>query len=239
MCYFATARVDRIEVDPRIANHYYAYVTDYIGFTHPVPYHEGSVFYEAKLRKDDGSLNKGQIGWAIRHLSDLEFQTILTFGMGNEEILNDTALEGLVRESMSTYGERPIIEQVVLRPYRDRVFSKLVRSAYGNRCAVTGLQLVNGGGRTEVEAAHIRAVEDHGPDSIRNGIALSRTVHWMFDRGFISLEDDGTLLTVPDLIPRQLAPLLPRSGEIFLPDNQQARPHPTFLRFHRENRFKG
>ncbi len=59
---------------------------------------------------------------------------------------------------------------------------------------MTGLKIINGGGRTEVQAAHIRPVPDRGPDSVRNGLALSGTVHWMFDRGLISIDDDYSLI---------------------------------------------
>jgi hypothetical protein len=37
------------------------------------------------------------------------------------------------------------------------------------------LQIINGGGRTEVQAAHIRPVAAGGSDSVRNGLALSGT----------------------------------------------------------------
>ena len=43
----------------------------------------------------------------------------------------------------------------------------------------------NGGGRAEAQAAHIQPVAENGPDSLRNGVALSSTFHWMFDRGLI------------------------------------------------------
>ena len=46
------------------------------------------------------------------------------------------------------------------------------------RCAVSGLRLIKGGRRPEVLAAHI--MPDNGPDTVRNGIALSGTVHWLF-----------------------------------------------------------
>ena len=41
----------------------------------------------------------------------------------------------------------------------------------------------------------------NGPGSVRNGIFLSRTVHWMFDRGVLSVNDDFTLLTAEKMIP--------------------------------------
>jgi putative restriction endonuclease len=100
------------------------------------------------------------------------------------------------------------------------------------------LRLVNGGGRCEIEAAHIRAVEEKGPDSPRNGIALSRTLHWMFDRHIIALEDDGKIMRAEKLIPDQFKGILNISGYANLPTEKNLRPHPQFLKFHREQ-FKG
>jgi putative restriction endonuclease len=59
---------------------------------------------------------------------------------------------------------------------------------------MAGMKLINGGGRAEAQAAHIMSVEAGGPDVVINGIALSGTVHWMFDRGLISLSDSGDIL---------------------------------------------
>src|SRR5437016_4011429 len=73
---------------------------------------------------------------------------------------------------------------------RDAAFSIAVKAAYQETCAITGFKIINSGGRAEVQAAHIRPVADRGPDSLRNGIALCGTMHWMFDRGLISIDDD-------------------------------------------------
>ena len=76
---------------------------------------------------------------------------------------------------------RPVVEHLTSRPIRDAAFTRSVRAIYNFTCAMTGLSIINGGGRPEVEAAHIRPVgNDHnGPDSMRNGIALSRSIHWI------------------------------------------------------------
>lgn len=103
---------------------------------------------------------------------------------------------------------------------------------------MTGLQLINGGGRCEIEAAHIKSVEDDGPDSPRNGIALSRTVHWMFDRHWLSLRDNGEILVAEKLVPDQMKRMLNPDRRIFLPADPASAPHKVFLRFHRE-KFKG
>lgn len=125
------------------------------------------------------------------------------------------------------------------RPLRDRIFRRIVLRAYDERCAVTGLKLINGGGRAEVEAAHIKAVGANGPDMVSNGIALSGTAHWMFDRGLISLGDDLTILISRQVNDRDgVAGLLNRSGKALEPSRASDRPHPRFLQWHRETCFK-
>jgi putative restriction endonuclease len=125
------------------------------------------------------------------------------------------------------------------RIMRDRVFRRIVLRAYDERCAITGLKLINGRGRAEVSAAHIRPVEKNGPDVINNGIALSGTAHWMFDRGLISLSDDMEIL-----ISRQVNDLdsvqgfVNKTGRALSPRRQFERRHPRFLQWHRENCFK-
>ena len=135
--------------------------------------------------------------------------------------------------------ERRRTTTLVSRIERDRVFRRVVLRAYDERCAITGLKLINGGGRAEAEAAHIRPVEANGPDSVQNGIALSGTVHWMFDRGLISLSDDLDIM-----ISRQandsdsITGLINKSRRATLPIRAADRPHPHFLAWHRDNVFK-
>ena len=54
--------------------------------------------------------------------------------------------------------ERPIVESVVARPFRDQAFARQVRLAYDNRCAVTGLRLINGGGRAGLASGTGRSI---------------------------------------------------------------------------------
>ncbi len=125
------------------------------------------------------------------------------------------------------------------RPFRDAAFSLGVKAAYDDTCALTGLRIINGGGRSEVQAAHIRPVASDGPDSLRNGLALSGTAHRMFDRGLVSVDDDFTILVARDAVPAAVRGLLRPEGRIALPARAEARPHSRFLRFHREVVFKG
>jgi putative restriction endonuclease len=74
---------------------------------------------------------------------------------------------------------------------------------------------------------------------MRNGIALSRSIHWMFDRGLLSLTDGYEILTAKRLIPDPIKRLLKPDGKILLPADRRLYPHPQFLRYHRERIFKG
>ena len=43
--YFATARIVRVDADPHSADHYYAYVDDYLEFDRPVSFRDDGLFY--------------------------------------------------------------------------------------------------------------------------------------------------------------------------------------------------
>jgi putative restriction endonuclease len=256
--YFATARIERIFPDPMLADHFYAEVSNYLPFVRPVPFKEGTHYYEAILEKEDGSTNKGAFGRAARNLTDGEYDLIWQAGFAHViglEARTRPALdvpeepmplaEGFAEGRSEFYFDEPmeqdrrIIEQLVSRPFRDKAFSAAVKGAYLDTCAMTGLKIINGSGRSEVQAAHIRPVECRGPDSVRNGIALSATVHWIFDRGLLSIDDDYSLLLAKDRLPDTIERLLGGNSRLLLPKQPELRPHPKFLDYHRREVFKG
>ena len=232
--YFAVARVSAVEQDRAKPGHYYALIEDYLEFDHAVPFREGDHYYESALRKADGTTNKGAFGRAVRPLADAEFELIVQLGFRREL----KPWEQHVAEE-PTYAARPVEQQVVWRPFRDEAFRHNVRQAYGEACAISGLRLINGGGRPEVQAAHIQPVAAHGPDSIRNGLALTGTVHWMFDRGLISVDDDHRVLLAKRDMPEELGHLVQPHRRLRLPERPEWRPHPSYLKWHREHVFKG
>lgn len=239
--YFGIARVAEIVEDRETPDHYYALVDNYLDFDRPVPFAYSGQYYESALRKEDGSTNKGAFGRAVRLIPDDEFDLILQSGfapiLGPEPTQAGTTVSEL--SEPATPFERPIVEMTISRPFRERSFMHNVRAAYFNRCAMTGLRLINGGGRPEVQAAHIQPVASKGPDSVRNGLALSGTVHWMFDRGLISIGDDYSILVAKNHVPEDAARLLNTSGTIHLPKDQALYPNAHYLKFHRDRVFKG
>lgn len=234
--YFAVAQLVRVEPDTKRPDHFYAHLKNFLEFDHAVPFREGGDYYESSLRKDDGSTNKGAFGRSVRLIPREEFDRIVQAGLTPQ--LEAWERTDRVAEAVPEYVVRPIVEQIVSRKFRDVAFRRHVRNAYGNTCAVTGLRLLNGGGRPEVQAAHIRPVEADGPDTVRNGIALTGTVHWLFDRGLMSFDDNYNVLLSPHGVPADLDKLIPADRKLILPDHPEWRPHTTYLKWHRENCFK-
>ena len=242
--YFACARVVAIDEDLKLPGHHYARISDFLEFDHAVPFNQSGRYYESMLQKADGSTNKGAFGRAVRSIPSHEFAAILLAGMSaplepweSEAVENPAALP-LVADTPPDYVSRVIVTHLINRRFRDTAFRRHVRQAYQNTCAVTGLRLVNGGGRPEVQAAHIRPVEADGPDTVRNGIALTATAHWLFDRGLLSFGDDYSILLSPHGVPDELDRLIRPQRTLILPEQAAWRPHATYLAWHRQNRFK-
>lgn len=243
--YYAMARVRSIVPDPNADDMYLALIEpgEYIEFPEPVPFALDDGLAETGLQKTDGRIS-GRRQSAVRPLSVFDFERIRALGMREDMTalprldVEDTRLE--LDEEQAPFAVeqvRPIA--LVPRTVRDRAFRRLVLRAYDARCAITGLKLINGGGRAEVEAAHIKPVEVKGPDSVSNGVALSGTVHWMFDRGLISLSDDLDILISRQVNDRDsVEKLINPTGRLIGPVAARDRPHPAFLAWHRSERFK-
>ena len=239
--YFAVAKIVALREDKAKPDHYYADISDYLGFDRPVPFREGDHFYEAAMKGVDGRTNSGSAQRAVRNMQDQEFEAILRAGFSTDI----SSPEPKPNEYNIGFAEpqadfsRPLVETTITRPFRDAVFARQIQTAYGQRCAMTGLRIINGGGRAEAQAAHIRPVAEAGTDSVRNGLALSSTFHWMFDRGLIAIDDDFRILKAAKHLPEQADRMLNPSGYLIVPEDPRFQPHAQFLRYHRENKFKG
>ncbi|WP_240473682.1 HNH endonuclease [Thioclava pacifica] len=247
--YFAVAKIDSVipkpGPKPGAEGRFLAFITPgtYLPFDYEVPRLQGGRPLEQALCELDGSPKKGgAVQRAVRRLPEDEFARIVNLGLPQdlerqEAMRYEAANPGMAEEPL--IFERPVLERLTRRAYRDVAFRRKVRDAYDYRCAISGLRLRNGGGRPEVQAAHIRPVDQKGSDSVRNGLALSGTLHWMFDRGLISIaEDCETILVSRNKVPADVVDRLIRpDGKLLKPTDPRDRPHPENLRWHRENRF--
>lgn len=242
--YYAVARVEQIVRDPDDAGMYLALIEpgSYLEFGRDVPFQFEGAAAERGLLNPDGRLNNGRAIQSIRSISDEHFNRIVGLGLIEEDDLLPRADEDdseparvLLQDRREPFlGPVDRATMLVERKVRNRQFRKRVLDIYDRRCALTGMQLINGGGRAEVQAAHVMSVEARGPDVVTNGIALSGTVHWMFDRGLLSLSDAGDILLSRKINDRAgVEKLIYPDGRARLPANEN-RPHPRYLAWHRE-----
>lgn len=245
--YHAVGMVETIVPDPRNTGLYLAIIdpSSYLPFDQSVPFQTGGDYPERSVLNEAGRVS-GRAQSAVRPIPDADFNRIIALGLDSADDLLPRA--EAQAESVSAVAEEQapyVIEldrtQVLTRrTVRDRVFRSVVLKAYDRRCAFTGFQFINGGGRAEVEAAHIKSVGAKGPDVVQNGLALSGTVHWMFDRGLLSIADDRRILMsnhINDI--DGVRKILVSDGFARFPIDERAQPDPRFLQWHRENCFKG
>lgn len=218
--------------------------TSYLPFEHNVPFQAGGDYPERSVLNEAGRVS-GRAQAAVRTIPAADFNRIVGLGLDtHEELLPraDTQIGvASVAEDQAPYEfEQDRVQILTKRTVRDRVFRTRVLKAYDRRCAFTGFQFINGGGRAEVEAAHIESVGEKGPDVVQNGLALSGTVHWMFDRGLLTVADDARILLSNHINDVDgLQKILHPNGAARFPDNPRERPDLQFLQWHREHCFKG
>ena len=238
--YFATARVTYIEQDKSNEDRHYAHVSNFLAFNTVVPFRNGDFYYESRIRRVDGLPNLGVLQRSVREIPDHEFELILSAGFGEVDTSGlELGNRRFVPQDVPETYNRSIVQRVENRYFRDAAFAKQVKDAYNHTCSITGLRFVNGGGRSEVQAAHIRPVHDQGPDTVKNGLALSGTVHWMFDRGLISISNKFNVLERKTSITAPLLDKFNPDRKLILPRISECAPHKEYLEYHRDVIFKG
>lgn len=136
-------------------------------------------------------------------------------------------------------AERRRLVHTVSRMSRAANFRQQVLHAYGQRCAVTRMQL------RLVDAAHILPVAAaDSVDDVRNGIALSPTYHRAFDSGLIFLDEAYTMRvsfaseeSIVSLgLDGGLEAFRASLGRIHLPQDRRQWPNARFIK--KANRFR-
>lgn len=186
-------------------------------------------------------------GRSVRPLADDDLATILRFAgvptptlypMRDEDAPNSFLAER-TRHLVSTLE-------------RASSFREGVVQAYAFQCAITRFSagvVPQGRVTSLIEAAHIRPVASSGPDSLSNGIAMTPTVHRMFDAGLFTLRsasDGGLQVHVsPALDPRMVSSpdgaskIELRDGvRLILPADRRAWPSVDQIQFHQRRVFQ-
>lgn len=241
--YTGTAIVESIVPDIKdLQGHFYANIKprSFVPFPKNVPFRIQGKIANSFLDNGDGTVNNGKQVWAVRPISEEDYLKIVAIAAIDLEELPrfDSELEFAESqpEPFMYDAERKTVEVVLTKKVRSRMFREKVIMAYDKQCALTGMRLINGGGRAEVQAAHIKSVEANGPDSVNNGLALSGTIHWMFDRGLLSLSDDYDILVSRKVNnTEEVDKLINKDRRAILPKEKSNWPHPAYLEWHRNH----
>src|ERR1700730_12969841 len=94
-----------------------------------------------------------------------------------------------------------------------------------------------------VDAAHIHQFADSRNNDPRNGLALSKNAHWLFDNGLWALTDDFKGIVAEEEFAEAGASHESLGAyhrrTILLTADQTLRPNPIHSAWHRRKKFKG
>jgi Predicted restriction endonuclease len=173
----------------------------------------------------------------IRGLEWEEMSTLLGIGLSDDLLETALRLESLEQWTPFVAEDRAVYQ--VSRQKRDAAFRTIVLGNYGYTCAVTGQRFFSAH-HVEADGAHIIGKEVRGTDDPRNGIALSKSAHWAFDRGIFAISDQYEVIVNPKISSASVAnfPALKLNGrKILLPQDSCYLPHPDALAWHRQEVF--
>jgi putative restriction endonuclease len=193
--------------------------------------------------------NVATFGRAVRPLIELDLQLVMGLGFPN-------GVERFNIESPSAheFAEAVTIEErsrrLIAAADREARFRDDVLAAYAHRCSLSGLSVGTSPSRAYglLDAAHIRPVGSHGADILANGMALTPTLHRLFDKGLFTLVYRGRNVEVRTSPRLSREMVQGRDGFEFrlvngldasLPVSERARPSREALEYHHSQIFIG
>lgn len=126
---------------------------------------------------------------------------------------------------------------------REARFRLNIIPAYNYTCALTRYRLVTISGSGIVDAAHIHQFSDSRNNDLRNGLALCKNAHWLFDHGLWTLTDDYRVVVAEGHFSEagtdQKLLSQYHGSKIHLPADPAVWPNRLHLAWHRSKKFKG
>lgn len=120
--------------------------------------------------------------------------------------------------------------------FNNNSFRDFVLNAYDYRCAITR-KVIRYKDYINLEAAHVKPNAHDGKYLPCNGIALSRDLHFAFDKGFFTIDEDHRVLVAPELEGEEFYNEF-NGCDVYVPKIDFFRPHPIFLQYHRDNIYR-
>lgn len=125
---------------------------------------------------------------------------------------------------------------------REARFRLNIVAAYNYTCALTGYRLTTISGGSIADAAHIHQFADSRNNDPRNGVALTKNAHWLFDNGLWTLSDDYRVIVAEGVFaeagPEQHLLAQYHGQKIQLPNERSLWPNVLHVAWHRSKKFK-
>jgi len=115
---------------------------------------------------------------------------------------------------------------------KNNSFREIIKFFYNYKCAITKTS-IRYGELLNIEAAHIIPRTDGGGNNPTNGIALSKDLHWAFDKGFFVIDTDYKVSVHPEAMHIELLKNI-ANIRILLPQDERAWPNKNCLEWRRK-----
>lgn len=139
----------------------------------------------------------------------------------------DTVIDATVTEKAQTGNVDAMASLFDKDSFRD-----FVMFGYNYKCAITG-SVIRYKSLMNLEAAHIWPKSHNGLFLPSNGIALCRDMHYAFDKGMFTIDDNFKVNIHPDIESDYLKQY--NNKQLFIPANPFFRPDINNLHYHRSN----
>ena len=144
--------------------------------------------------------------------------------------------EAVVIEDEPSEDDTPNFENEMGSAFFNSVmFRDLVMNAYRYKCAITG-KAIRYKDLLNLETAHIKAKAHQGTFLPCNGIAMSRDMHFAFDKGFFTITDDYKVMVSENLKGDWFYEEY-NGKPIYVPTEDFFKPNKTYLAHHRKEVF--
>ncbi|WP_291151353.1 HNH endonuclease [Flavobacterium sp. UBA7680] len=152
----------------------------------------------------------------------------------NLETIIPEETKEVIKKEQDRYNYSEIEETKGSNLFNSVSFRDFVLLSYQNKCAITNVaifhdKLIN------LEAAHIMPKSHSGSFLPCNGIALSRDMHWAFDKGMFAISEKYEIIVHDDVKNTILNNY--HGQKINLPVEDFFKPEKAFLHYHREKIF--
>ena len=152
--------------------------------------------------------------------------------------INDSVLNVIQTSQQEIINETPgpDDEEISLGAglFNSQTFRDFVMQAYGYKCAVTR-RVIRYEEFNNLEAAHIKPRAHNGLYLPCNGIALSRDMHFAFDKGFFTVDDNYLIKVHPNVLQTDSYLNEYNGHELLLPRQDYFKPRIDYLHYHQDN----